>query len=52
MHVVSGGGRCAGEEDMEEILGCIDDVSELDTELAAVHAVAGCYREVCTVGGR
>jgi len=52
MHVVSEGKGCVGEEDMEEIMGCIDDVSEIDTELAAVHAVAGCYRAVCVEGGR
>jgi hypothetical protein len=52
MHAVIPGRGCAGEESMTQVLACVDDVSEIDTETAAVRAVAACYREVCVKSNR
>ena len=40
---------CAGEDGLEDVKGCVRDVT-IETEQEAVGAVADCYRQVCLEG--
>ena len=47
--VAAGGVGCVNEESLQEVEGCVSDVT-IETESDAVQTVAYCYRQVCMEG--